>query len=420
MPNHPINEYGVIILGGGCAGLSLARKLVQQHFSLPILILEQRSEYQHDRTWSGWFSKKQMQGLEAIPKRTYTSWSFTADLERVTHESKESAYLSIASEDFYADSLALLKQSPIVELQLNTSLHLSDVERLLTEKDEQTVVVDTIGISRNLQKHLLAEGVTQEPNPKQCIFEPSGLWQRFVGVTVSSNEPLFSPEGLDHAALMHDMQNTEHGFCFHYMLPLTQHSALVETTFFTQKPLNSIFLQQQSIAAAEHLFALSIDKKQVRNHELELTFTASEEGHLPMQACTEGFVKKARGSIIYGGITAGALRPSSGYAFAAIQDWANKVTLSVVAQEAPIFDTYRHYANITVYLDNIFLAVLERYPDMIPKMFLSMANILSAKQFALFMNHQAGLWIWLKVIWAMPKLPFIKAWWMSCRKIKNL
>ena len=51
-----MKEFDYIIIGGGCAGLSLAYEL-QIHEKLEnksLAIIEPRAEYKKDRTWSFW------------------------------------------------------------------------------------------------------------------------------------------------------------------------------------------------------------------------------------------------------------------------------------------------------------------------------------------------------------------------------
>ena len=47
-------DADVLILGGGCAGLSLATALAEQHSDLRVQILEARTTYVRDRTWCLW------------------------------------------------------------------------------------------------------------------------------------------------------------------------------------------------------------------------------------------------------------------------------------------------------------------------------------------------------------------------------
>ena len=60
-------------------------------------------------------------------------------------------------------------------------------------------------------------------------------------------------------------------------------------------------------------------------------------------------------------------------------------------------------------MDSVFLTVLKHWPEHGPNMFLRMGKALTGDQFVKFLSGDAGLWIRLKVIFAMPKWPFIKA-----------
>ena len=51
-----MKEFDYIILGGGCAGLSLAYELdiKQKLKTKSLVIVETRKEYKRDKTWSFW------------------------------------------------------------------------------------------------------------------------------------------------------------------------------------------------------------------------------------------------------------------------------------------------------------------------------------------------------------------------------
>jgi lycopene beta-cyclase len=59
-------------------------------------------------------------------------------------------------------------------------------------------------------------------------------------------------------------------------------------------------------------------------------------------------------------------------------------------------------------MDDIFTRVLLSRPDLGVLMMMSMARALDANGFARFMLGTATLTDWTRVIFAMPKLPFIK------------
>ena len=60
-------------------------------------------------------------------------------------------------------------------------------------------------------------------------------------------------------------------------------------------------------------------------------------------------------------------------------------------------------------MDAIFLAALTRSPQAASGWFASLADRLSADEFGRFMSQSPSLDLWLKVISALPKAPFIRA-----------
>ena len=67
---HP--DYDLIVIGGGCAGLSLARRLIEDESTLRVLILEHRDAYSDDRAWCFWEnSDHSLKNLEA---KTWATW----------------------------------------------------------------------------------------------------------------------------------------------------------------------------------------------------------------------------------------------------------------------------------------------------------------------------------------------------------
>jgi lycopene beta-cyclase len=68
----------------------------------------------------------------------------------------------------------------------------------------------------------------------------------------------------------------------------------------------------------------------------------------------------------------------------------------------------RPHKAIDVWMDAVLLTVLRNWPSQGPKLFARMAASLSGDEFIRFMSGQANWRLRLKVIMAMPKLPFIK------------
>lgn len=379
------SEFDLIIIGGGCAGLSLSLALLHFGYKGKVLVVERRKQYQHDRTWSGWFSQTDLALLPNLSKRTFASWSIANDSSQYSHTSNAFPYYSISSEDFYTHALQKINASQTVQLVTGTSLSSHDLMAMT-----QSRVIDTVGLGIEVTR------------PRY------GLWQSFVGVMVSSSSPIFDMKTQSHAMLMADMSQDDKGFFFTYIIPQNSRQALVEVTYFSTQVLAADYLTECSTQAA-HRF---IQHQQAFSDHQIMTMPI-EHGHLPMWEISK---QSTHDHITLAGNISGALRSSSGYGFATIQRWAQE-TAQTLSSSEPLPGTPlvkpRYYSRWIQWMDNIFLIVLVRYPAQSQTIFLQMAKALKGDEFALFMSHRASLSIWVKVIMAMPKWPFIKAVWRS-------
>ena len=114
----------------------------------------------------------------------------------------------------------------------------------------------------------------------------------------------------------------------------------------------------------------------------------------------------------------GAVRPSSGYAFTFIQKQAFQI-ISQIKKRKKI-NTQIHN-KIDLFLDKIFISVINEYPILAPKIFSSLAGILNGDEMAKFMSGNASLLTTCKIIISMPKIPFIKSFfYVVYRKWFNL
>ena len=109
-----MKEYDYIIIGGGCAGLSLAYEL-DLHKKLKnkkLVIIDPRTNYKRDKTWSYW--KVINHNFEDCVKKSWDRFYVTESFGK-TNESDCSShpYQSIDSEKFYQKILKRLKKIKI-------------------------------------------------------------------------------------------------------------------------------------------------------------------------------------------------------------------------------------------------------------------------------------------------------------------
>ena len=109
-----MKEFDYIIIGGGCAGLSLAYELEINNKlkEKTLAIIETRDEYKRDKTWSFW--KVFDHNFEDCVIKSWNN--FTINSSEGFHEliNKSFPYQSINSEKFYKKINSKLSLNPNV------------------------------------------------------------------------------------------------------------------------------------------------------------------------------------------------------------------------------------------------------------------------------------------------------------------
>ena len=210
--------------------------------------------------------------------------------------------------------------------------------------------------------------------------------QHFLGYEITSNHNVFKP---DTAILMDFRCDQSRGVHFIYYLPFTQRHALVESTLFSTSLVSEDFYDK----AIKHYLT---------NHLgcTNYTIKRRERGVIPMARLQQ------RESDLMGiGANGGAIRPSSGYAFSFIQKQIDQISNN--AKPGKPLQVKNPHSRFELMMDQIFLDVIRRKPFLAPAIFTSLASNLNGDEFACFLSGEASMKIWLKVIFAMPKWPFL-------------
>ena len=98
-------------------------------------------------------------------------------------------------------------------------------------------------------------------------------------------------------------------------------------------------------------------------------------------------------------------RLSTGYTFLNIQDHSKYIANNIeTIQNSKPYHIGKKYE----FLDNVFLNVLRKYPDQMPKIFLNMFKAPS-KTVIKFLSNKSNFLEDLNIILKMPKLTFLKA-----------
>ena len=115
-----MKEFDYIILGGGCAGLSLAYELdINKKLNDKTLaIVETRDEYKRDKTWSFW--KVTDHNFDDCVIKSWNNFSINSQLGSEEVTSREYPYQTIDSGLFYKKVLNELKQNKNIQFFKNT------------------------------------------------------------------------------------------------------------------------------------------------------------------------------------------------------------------------------------------------------------------------------------------------------------
>ena len=370
-------ENDLLILGGGAAGLSLARRLAEQGTTAPrTLVLESRVDYADDRTWCFWMHPTAQ--LTHLVRRRWAKVSLASSTERVLVDCAEFPYALLPSGGFYQDSRECIARSERVRLAMGVA-----VLGAPRKVDGLWEVATSAGVQR--ARWIVDTRPSAPPAEGAAV-----LWQSFLGQEIEAAGPVFDPTV---AEIMHFTQGEAGQILFHYLLPLSPTRALLEVTAFSPKPVGP-----DGFRAELNRF---IDRRlEGRRYQLR----REEQGILPMGLPMP--VPSADATYVRAGLMAGGARASSGYAFQRIQRWAERCAQSLAAGHGP----QPHAADgwILRRMDALFLQVLRQRPELAPTLFLAMFRRVAPARLARFMSDQATLLDNLAVIAALPPGPFLR------------
>lgn len=368
-------EFDIAIIGGGNAGLTLAAQLAAQDNPPTTVVIEPQTVEQRDCSWSLWAEDHQIEQLTHSTKGRWHRWQLIDDTSRVIHNSKQYSYLSLSSADYLLGRGAQLRDPVSVVEDSVTALH----------RQQQQTIIET-------EKGRYSAKTVYDSRPPKIAED--GLRQHFLGWHILSKEPIKDP----HVATLMDFRvDQSQGLHFIFALPFSDHHLLIEST------LISASLQPQD-------WYRNAIEGWLRVNNIEVEEIISEEmGVIPMDTLITDASSSATSSeqplIANIGAASGAVRRSSGYAFQHIQQQINQLAAGIaegnMAVPTPIS------SRLTA-MDRVFNGVLLNRPDLAVSLYMRMAKALTGDQFARFMLGQASLSDWLRVIAAMPKMPFLK------------
>ena len=352
-----MKEFNYVIVGGGCAGLSLAYELEvnDKLKDKTLAIIETREEYKRDKTWSFW--KVFDHNFEDCVIKSW--YNFTINTSESSHEliNKNFPYQSVDSGKFYDKVIS----------KLSTNSNVSFFKNLNEINSENSFIFNSI-----YQKEL----------------DKSELWQHFQGVEIETSKNIFDEEIINLMDFNCDQKNDVH---FFYTLPFSKNKALIETTWLSD--LDNQSLMDYDLQLENYIK----NNLGIKNYKINFT----EKGAIPL--FYPSF--KNNNKVINIGTAGGMTRLSTGYTFLNIQEHSKYIVKNIdKIDKVKIFNIGKKYQ----YLDKIFLKVLEKYPEKMPKIFFDMFKT-SSNTVIKFLSNKSNFIEDINIISKMPKLIFLRA-----------
>lgn len=319
-------DFDIIILGAGAAGLSLAHHL--GHAGMlkgRVLVIERGQKRVNDRTWCFWESTDGP--FEAVVSRRWDHIQVFGQGFGQRFDIAPNAYKMIRGADFYAHVDAYL------ERQEQVTRVYGDVQRIEDGAEGAQVWVDgQIYRGRWVFNSILW------PRPPQHGYHH--LLQHFKGYILETKTPAFDPT----VATFMDFRTPQHNDTrFVYVLPTSPHRALVEYTVFSGALLPDPDYDAGLRAYLTDILGLS-----------DYTILETEFGVIPMTDAP--FVRQPSPHVMNIGTAGGCTKPSTGYTFRHIQAQSARIVSSLQHTGQPFYPVARWERHR--WMDSVLLRVL--------------------------------------------------------------
>ena len=351
-----MKEFNYVIIGGGCAGLSLAYELEinDKLKDKTLAIIEPRNEYKRDKTWSFW--RVSDHNFDDCIKKSWTNFTINTRDHTKHIDCKNIPYETIDSELFYKKILKSLQKNPNIEFYKN---------------------INQISISNSFIFNSL-NNLSEYKN---------NLWQHFSGIEIETDRDFFDEEVFNLMDFDCDQREKVH---FFYTLPFSKNKALIETTWISD--LNDESIKDYDNQLKDYL------KNYLKLINYKVIF--KETGAIPLFYPKK--VKKTNQIEI--GSAGGMTRLSTGYTFLNIQNHSKYIRENIEdIKNVKNFEIQSKYH----FLDNIFLKVLKKNPTKMPKIFYKMFNC-SPETVINFLSNKSNFKEDFEIITKMPKWMFLR------------
>ncbi len=374
-----MQEFDYIIIGAGCAGLSLAWHLLQSGSQAQVLIIESAAAKGNDRTWGYWSAKSGP--FDPLASVSFQQAAFLSNTFEATLDMEPYVYRVIRSEDYYQfikKDLAQHSQFSFLHAKAGAVQH---------HDDHATVKVDNKVFKAGYIFDSRFDGPAFAPGPKFL-----NLKQHFMGYVIKIKAPVFENAPLR----LFDFRVPQDGkMRFMYIIPYDAHTALVEYTLFSAELLSQVDYKRAIEVYIKDTLSLKEDDFQIEETEF---------GVIPMS--NYPFWKDSNGRHIKIGSAGGSSKASTGYTFLRIQ--RHMAALAKALVNGDKVKPYRPAFKYQLY-DSIMLDVIQRHGGSGAQVFTDLFRHNKAAEIFRFLDEDTTFAEDLKIMASVPPLLFLKS-----------
>jgi lycopene beta-cyclase len=375
-------DVDYLFVGAGASSRLLLMSLDRHNLlkGKRVVVIDPDVKSSNDKTYCFWASPEELKEIQCESLIGHRWRHVTVD-----HKQSESLnameYMHISSIDLYHASDQIMKANEVKYLQ-------DKVEKI--ESFEKGIKVVTSA------KHFLTNTVFDSRPPKYLPpkINEAHLIQSFIGYVIQCDKPIERAEAIH----LMDFEVDQLGCTqFVYVLPFSETKILVELTRFGENKITA--------SEAEPILRKYISER-FGKYEIE----ATETGCIPM--CSSPIAKDAplKGLISIGG-RAGAIKPSTGYAFKTMAHHAEGIAKDIANNRSTRI--IKHSTRFKLY-DRLLLFILKSYPYLGKPIFQTLFKKNKTQTIFNFLDEKSTLTQEVAIFLSLPLTPFLKALWLDC------
>ncbi len=343
-----------------------------------ILLIDQNTKKNNDRTWCFW-DKTSL--FDDIVSKKWETLAFITPSKIQKWNINPYNYKMIKGIDFYDFIFDIINKQSNITFLKEKVIGFEDLGNQCLVTTEKNSYSSTLVFNSIFKPKILA---SQNKYPL--------LQQHFLGWFIKAKESIFNSQC---ATFMDFSVQQKENTRFMYVLPFSDSEALIEYTLFSKD-----------------LLAKQEYEEEVRNYIAKMGITdyeivEKEQGNIPMTSFP--FWKQNTKNIIHIGSAGGWTKASTGYTFKKSYKQAKTLVAFILKSKGNL--NFKNYAkkNKFWYYDILFIDVLYQNNALGKFLFTALFKKKNPVKIFKFLDEETALLEDLEVIWKCPKPPFLKA-----------